>query len=244
MTPAARQGLRLASVVLGSLFVLSAALNLGAKVPPLTFASPSSSIAEFEIAIGAVFFVASLTSSLYAYAGAAILGVVGIAEGLLDPDVQGSARTLHEAMVPFALAALLLLVVAAYRGYRERGQGGSQIRGELVVALQFFVGGLVTLGGAAFARSGTYPVGTALGLVHLAIGLTGLFGGYVALKMKPWSKGFLISINSLIILYSAFAETLAEVYDYLPPGINDALIGTIVAIAASLAILYLLLTER
>lgn len=192
-----------------------------------------------------VFFVASLVSNLYAYAGATILGVVGIAEGLLDPDVQGNARVLHEVMVPFALAALALLVFAVGRGYRAGdGRGSARVRGELVVALQFFVGGLVTLGGAAFARSGTYPVGTALGLVHLAIGLTGLFAGYAALKRKAWSRRFLISINALTIFYSAFAETLAEVYDYLPPGVTDALIGTIIAIIASFVIIYLLLTKR
>ncbi len=109
--------------------------------------------------------------------------------------------------------------------------------------LQFFVGGLVTLGGAAFAKSGTYPIGTALGLGHLAVGLTGLFGGYAFARKKSWSNELLIGINIVTIAYSAITESLAEIYAFLPRSINDALIGTIIAIVVSAVIIYLLMEK-
>ena len=88
-----------------------------------------------------------------------------------------------------------------------------------------------------------YPVGTALGSVHLAVGLTGLYAGYAFYRGKSWSKKFLIAINGVTIAYSTFSESLAEIYAYLPRGINDALIGTIIAIIVSAAIIYLLASE-
>ncbi|HEV2389205.1 MAG TPA: hypothetical protein VGS04_00625, partial [Nitrososphaerales archaeon] len=117
--------------------------------------------------------------------------------------------------------------------------GGGERR-ELVMALQFFDGGLVTLGGLGYAGSATYPVGTALGLVHLLVGLTAVFAGYAFLKRKAYSRRFLIAINGVTIAYSAFSEAAAEIYALMTPGIGDALIGTIVAIVVSIAIICLL----
>ncbi|HKW05762.1 MAG TPA: hypothetical protein VJN71_10720 [Nitrososphaerales archaeon] len=117
-------------------------------------------------------------------------------------------------------------------------------RRDYITALQFFVGGLVTLGGAAFARFGTFPIGTALGILHLGVGLIGLFGGYAYLTRKSWSRTFLVWINTLTIIYSTFAEILAEVYAFLPRGINDAFVGTIVAIVVSPMIIYLVTSDR
>jgi uncharacterized membrane protein YfcA len=102
----------------------------------------------------------------------------------------------------------------------------------------------VTLGGAALTASGTYPVGTLLGSIHLAVGLGGLYGGYAFFKRKTWSARFLIIINVLAIAYSAFAETLAEIYAYLRPGINDAFIGTIIAIIVSSVIIYMVASGK
>jgi hypothetical protein len=208
----------------------------------LDFSSPVSAIAPFEILIGIVLIGATVLSNLYVYGGAYILAIVGIAEGLLSSDVQGLAREIHETMIPFAIAGLLLFVMEVRSAYKSiKRQPSSQKNREIVIALQFFLGGLVTLGGVAFAKDGTYPIGTALGFVHLAVGLMGLVAGFAILKRKSWSRGFLIGINSVTIVYSAFAESLAEIYAYLTPGINDALIGTVIAIIVSGVIIYLLL---
>ncbi|MDG6998725.1 MAG: hypothetical protein JRN15_06395 [Nitrososphaerota archaeon] len=244
-----RQIIRVMTVSLATLFLIAAVLNLGAKIPlgssELTFASPSTSTAEFEIAIALVLLVATALSSLYVYGGAYLFATVGILEGLLSSDVQGLARSIHEVMVPLAIGGWILVVVDAKNTYKARRyQTAGQRTREIVTILQFFVGGLVTLGGAAYARSGTYPFGTAMGLVHLAVGLTGLFAGYSFLRRKHWSQNFLIGINYLTIGYSAFSETIAEIYALLPPGINDALIGTIIAIIVSATIIYILFSNK
>jgi hypothetical protein len=245
----ARQAIRLVTLLLAALFLISCALNFGAKIPlgfaVLSFPTPVMSIAEFEVVIGLVLLVASVVSRLYPYAGAYLLASVGIASGLLSPQVQGFARNLHETMVPVVIIGWVLLAVEARSAYRYRANPkGSQPRRELVTALQFFVGALVTLGGLGYASTATYPVGTTLGLIHLLVGLTGIFAGYAFLKRQAYSRRFLIAINIVTIVYSAFSESVAEVYALMPPGIGDALVGTIIAIFVSAAIIYLLLRQR
>ena len=244
-THSARRALRYLTVVLALIFLLSALLNLGVQVPlgfdELSFQSPSSSIATFEVVIALVLLGAAASSNLYLYGGAYLFAIVGISAGLLSGDVQGLARTLHETMVPFVVVGWLLVILEANVAYRSRGQSGSvATHQQVITALQFFVGALVTPGGAAFVRGGTYPIGTTLGVVHLFVGLAGLLGGYVIMSKKPWSRSFLIGINGVTIAYSAFAESLVEAYAYLPPGINDSLIGTVIAIVVSAVIIYML----
>jgi hypothetical protein len=241
--------IRLTTVVTAALFLVSSIMNFGAKIPlgftELSFSTPLMSIAEFEVVIGLALLAAAAFSWLYVYAGAYLLALVGIAFGLANPDVQGLARNLHEAMLPFAIGGCVLLALGARSAYNSRANpSAGQIKRELITALQFFVGGLVVIGGAAFARNGTYPLGTVLGLIHLAVGLTGLFAGYAFLRRKVWSRRLLIAINGVIIAYSTFSESLAQVYALLPPGINESLIGTVLAIVVSAAILYLLLSKR
>ncbi len=243
----ARKLIFLVTVLLAALFLVSAAFNLGARlgVGPveLSFQQPSASIATFEIAIGVTLLAAAAISRLYLYAGAYLFALVGVSSGLASPEVQGLARNFHEAMVPFMIVGYLLMALEARATYRStRNEGTQKTRRELLVALQFFVGGLVTLGGAAFATFGTYPLGTVLGLVHLLVGLTGLLAGFAMLRKGPWPRTFLIAINGMTICYSALSETLAQIYALLPPGITDSLIGTVVAILASSAIIYLLVS--
>lgn len=245
VTTKPRTVLRVGIGVLAFQFLLSAVMNLGYKIP-LGFASasfllPSTSIAEFEIAIAVVSIVAIITSNLYVYGGALLFAVVGIAEGLLSADVQRLARYIHESMLPFVVASWILLVIVGKESYRAKTDRSTFARRkEIVTVMQFFVGGLVTLGGAAYTRGGVYPVGTTLGAVHLIVGLAGLYAGYVFLKAKPWSNQFLVWINAITIAYSTFSESLAEIYAYLPQGITDALIGTIIAITVSCIIIYTL----
>ncbi|MDG6906434.1 MAG: hypothetical protein JRN20_11680 [Nitrososphaerota archaeon] len=240
-----REVLRIVTILLAIIFLLSSIMNFGEKIPLgftlLAFASPSSSIAAFEILIGVLLLASAVFSRLYVYGAAYLLAIIGLAEGLLSSDVQGLTRTMHESMIPFVFGGLALLTVEARSVSKSRGTKTSKQKShEIITVLQFFVGGLVTLGGAAYTRSGTYPVGTALGSVHLVVGLTGLFAGYAFVKRRSWSGKFLVTINSVTIVYSAFAESLAEIYAYLPRGINDALVGTIIAIVVSVVIIYML----
>ena len=174
--------IRSVSVLLVFLFLVSAVMNLGFKIPLgfvfLSFSSPSASIAPFEVLIGLVLIVSAAFSKLYVYGGAYLLATVGIVEGLLSPGVQGLARSIHETIIPILLVGWVLLVLSARNAYRTKGPQTHTRRGrEVITVLQFFVGALVTLGGAAYTVDGTRPVGTTLGVIHLAVGLAGLFGG-------------------------------------------------------------------
>jgi hypothetical protein len=243
-----RQAVRVVTVILAALFLVSCVLNFGLKIPlgfaQLSFSTPSTSIAELEIVIGLVLLAAAAISRLYPYAGAYLLASVGIAEGLSSPSVQGLARNLHESMIPFAIGGWVLLALETRSAYKSRAASVGRANRELVTALRFFDGALVTLGGLGYASSATYPAGTALGVVHLLVGLTGLFAGYAFLKRKPYSRRLLLAINSVTIAYSAFSESLAEVYALMTPGIGDALIGTIIAIVVSITIIYLLASNK
>jgi hypothetical protein len=248
MPSSIRQVVRAFTLILAALFLVSCVLNFGAKIPlgfaQLSFSTPSMSIAEFEIVIGLVLVAAAAISRLYLYAGAYLFASVGISEGLLSPSVQGFARNLHESMIPFAIGGWILLAVETRSAYKSRATSAGQTNRQLVTALQFFNGALVTLGGLGYAASATYPVGTTLGLIHLLVGLSDLFAGYAFLKRKSYSRRLLLAMNDVTIAYSAFSETLAEVYALMTPGIGDALIGTIIAIVVSIAIIYLLVSDK
>ncbi|MHB8566443.1 MAG: hypothetical protein ACYC7D_08590 [Nitrososphaerales archaeon] len=115
----------------------------------------------------------------------------------------------------------------------------SKRKGTAVMVLQFLVGALVTMGGALFATFALNDYGRDLGTVHLSIGLFSLVGGFVAWKRPPWSKFYLLAINALTIAYSTASETLVQVQSLLPSQSSlGSLIGTIIAIIMSAAIIY------
>ncbi len=115
-----------------------------------------------------------------------------------------------------------------------------------VVALQFLVGGLVTFGGYAFAFFAANSFGAALGWIHFAVGLVGLLAALLTLTVRIsqlW--GFLIAINVVTIVYSLFSESLAETESLLGgPDLLGSLIGTLIAVLMSTAIIYLLFRRR
>jgi hypothetical protein len=119
----------------------------------------------------------------------------------------------------------------------------SQATRPAVVVLQFLVGGLVTFGGYAFAFFAVTSFGAELGWIHFAVGLLGLLAAFLALTGSILQlRGFLVAINIVTIAYSLFSETLAETESLL--GGSDligSLIGTLVAVVMSAAILYLVM---
>jgi hypothetical protein len=243
-----RRTLLFATVLTAAVFLLSAILNFGVKIPlgfaELRFSAPLASTGTDELVIGIVLLIAAAISRLYVYGAALILAMVGIASGLLSPEVQGQARELHEVMLPLVILACVMLALEARSAFVSRtDRSASKVSREATIVLQFFVGGLVVLGGLAYAANGTYPLGTVLGGIHLAVGIVGLYAGYAALKWRTWPRTLLVAINGVTIVYSAFSESAAQLYSLLPPGVNDSLIGTLIAIIASCAIIYLVLSK-
>ena len=112
-----------------------------------------------------------------------------------------------------------------------------------LVALQFLVGGLVTFGGYAFAFFAINSFGAELGWIHFGVGLVGLLAAFLTLTARiSQLRGFLIVINVVTIVYSLFSETLAETESLLGgPDLIGSLVGTLVAVVMSAAIIYLLM---
>jgi len=111
--------------------------------------------------------------------------------------------------------------------------------------LQFMVGALVTMGGSLFAILAVDRFGTVLGLIHLSLGITGLLAGIAFLQVKSWSRSFLLAINVLTIAYSSFSENIVQIQSLLPSFASiGSLIGTVIAIVMSFAVIYLLVTKQ
>jgi hypothetical protein len=127
------------------------------------------------------------------------------------------------------------------QGIRQDTTAHSPEESAGVTILQFLVGALVTMGGTLFAALALSEYGRILGLVQLSVGVMGLAGGYAALRLAQRSKKFLLGINVLTIAYSAASEGLVETQSLLPGFASlGSLVGTIVAVVMSGAIIYLL----
>ena len=102
------------------------------------------------------------------------------------------------------------------------------------------VGGLVTLGGGAFAAFALNDLGRAFGEIHLFLGLVGLATGFVmVLRPKNFPRTLVLAINGITIAYSALSEAAVEAQTLLPSdAAMDSLIGTVIAIIMSAAIIY------
>ena len=100
----------------------------------------------------------------------------------------------------------------------------------------------MTFGGYAFAFFAVNSFGAELGWIHLAVGLVGLLAAFLTLTGRIFQlRGFLIAINAVSIVYSLFSESLAETQALLEGSdLVGSLVGTLIAVAMSAAIIYLL----
>jgi hypothetical protein len=100
----------------------------------------------------------------------------------------------------------------------------------------------MTFGGYAFAFFAVNSFGAELGWIHLVVGLVGLLAGFLTLTGRiSQLRGFLIAINTVTIVYSLFSETLADTESLLGgPDLVASLVGTLIAVVMSAAIIYLL----
>jgi hypothetical protein len=120
---------------------------------------------------------------------------------------------------------------------------GMTERRSAIIALQFLIGGVVTMGGTLFATLAVNSLGRSLGLIHLSMGVAGILSGVAFLQAKPWSRSLLLAINAVSITYSSFSESVVEIQSLLPPYASiGSLIGTLIAIIMSFAVIALLLS--
>jgi hypothetical protein len=137
-----------------------------------------------------------------------------------------------------------MMTVRGDTGRPASGESSSLVIGkrQLILALQFLTGSLVTFGGTAFALLAVNQLGTALGSIHLLIGLTGLSVGIFALRRHSLPRKLLLAANALTIVYSISSVSAAGILSLLPSSaFHDSLIGTAAAVIMSSIIIYLLL---
>lgn len=98
-------------------------------------------------------------------------------------------------------------------------------------------------GGASFAYFAVNPFGTTLGLIHLSVGMLGLVTGFLVLHGDVSRlRSLLVAVNVVTIGYSSASEYIVETESLLPGFATiGSLVGTIVAIIMSCALLVLLL---
>ena len=108
----------------------------------------------------------------------------------------------------------------------------------ILVVLEIVAAGIVFFGGIALTYFGTEKV---LGLVHASLGLLGFPVAYGLWRRCCWAFAATMILNLATILYSTLSEIIAfNGVLVTPEALQGSLVGTIIAITISIAIIILL----
>jgi len=115
-------------------------------------------------------------------------------------------------------------------------------RVSLLGVLEFIVGGIVVLGGAALVYFSTDATGKSLGIVHTVLGLMAFPAGYLLLTDKARARVLALGVDAAIIAFSTVSEIILSVTGSLPSGpFVDSIAGTAVVVLIAAAIAYQLM---
>src|SRR3989442_5508610 len=118
-------------------------------------------------------------------------------------------------------------------------------RALLLAVLEFIVGGIVLLGGAALVYFSIDSTGKTLGIVHAFFGLMAFPAGYLLLIGKARAQVLTLGIDVAIIAFSTGSEVILSTTGSLASGpFTDSIIGTTMAGLPSGAIWYLMMWAR
>src|SRR3989449_7752154 len=110
-------------------------------------------------------------------------------------------------------------------------------RALLLAVLEFIVGGIVLLGGAALVYFSIDATGKTLGIVHVFLGLMAFPAGYLLLMGKARARVLTLGVDVAIIAFSTVSEVILSTTGSLASGpFTDSIIGTTVAALLSVAI--------
>src|SRR3989442_11131975 len=110
-------------------------------------------------------------------------------------------------------------------------------RALLLAVLEFIVGGIVLLGGAALVYFSIDSTGKTLGIVHAFFGLMAFPAGYLLLIGKARAQVLTLGIDVAIIAFSTGSEVILSTTGSLASGpFTDSIIGTTMAVIISAAI--------
>src|SRR2546426_3105804 len=103
-------------------------------------------------------------------------------------------------------------------------------RALLLAVLEFIVGGIVLLGGAALVYFSIDATGKTLGIVHAFVGLMAFPAGYLLLMGKARAQVLTLGIDVAIIVFSTGSEVILSTTGSLASGpLTDSIIGTTMA---------------
>src|SRR2546427_2035774 len=112
-------------------------------------------------------------------------------------------------------------------------------RALLLAVLEFIVGGIVLLGGAALVYFSIDATGKTLGIVHAFLGLMAFPAGYLLLMGKARAQVLTLGIDVAIIAFSTGSEVILSTTGSLASGpLTDSIIGTTMAVFLSAAKAY------
>src|SRR2546422_8987589 len=104
-------------------------------------------------------------------------------------------------------------------------------RALLLAVLEFIVGGIVLLGGAALVYFSIDATGKTLGIVHVFLGLMAFPAGYLLLMGKARARVLTLGVDVAIIAFSTVSEVILSTTGSLASGpFTDSIIGTTVAV--------------
>jgi hypothetical protein len=118
-------------------------------------------------------------------------------------------------------------------------------RWALLAVLEFVVGGIVVLGGAALVYFSIDATGMSLGIVHAILGLMAFPAGYLLLTGGARARTLTLGVDAVIIAFSIASEVILSTTSSLPSGpFADSVIGTAVAVLIAALIVYHLMRAR
>jgi len=118
-------------------------------------------------------------------------------------------------------------------------------RWALLAVLEFVVGGIVMLGGAALVYFSIDATGISLGISHAILGLLAFPAGYLLLSGNARARTLTLGVDAVIIAFSIASEIILSTTSSLPSGpFADSVIGTAVAVLITALIVYELVRAR
>ena len=115
----------------------------------------------------------------------------------------------------------------------------------LLAVLEFVVGGVVVLGGAALVYFSIDSTGKSLGIVHAILGIIAFPAGYLLLTGKARARTLTLGVDTAIIAFSTLSEIVLFTTSSLPSGpFADSVIGTAVAVLVAALIMYRLISAQ
>jgi membrane associated rhomboid family serine protease len=126
------------------------------------------------------------------------------------------------------------------RRHRRIGQ-----RWALLAVLEFVVGGIVVLGGAALVYFSIDSAGMSLGISHAILGLMGFPTGYLLLTGSARARTLTLGVDAGVIAFSIASEVILSTTSSLRSGrFDDSVIGTALAVLIAAVIMYQLMRAR